>query len=134
MTINETAKAAHENAKSKGFFDKPVNIAQMLCLIHSEVSEACEADRKDRYLGDKTLNGPDGIDRPVIDVVIGWQDDMEFKAQYNVNVKGTFEEELADIMIRVMDLAAFKGIDLETQVKAKMRLNATREHMHGKKY
>jgi hypothetical protein len=37
-------------------------------------------------------------------------------------------------MIRVMDLAAFKGIDLEAHIKAKMRYNATREKYHGKKY
>jgi hypothetical protein len=33
-----------------------------------------------------------------------------------------------------MDLAAFKGIDLEQHIKAKMRYNSMREKMHGKKY
>lgn len=41
---------------------------------------------------------------------------------------------MADIVIRVMDMCAFKGIDLDAHVAAKMRYNSLREHMHGKKY
>jgi NTP pyrophosphatase (non-canonical NTP hydrolase) len=44
------------------------------------------------------------------------------------------EDELADIMIRVMALAAYKGINLESHIKAKMRYNSLREYKHGKKY
>lgn len=47
--INELAQQVHENAKAKGFFDEPKNIGEMLCLIHSEVSEALEANRKNIY-------------------------------------------------------------------------------------
>jgi cell fate (sporulation/competence/biofilm development) regulator YlbF (YheA/YmcA/DUF963 family) len=47
--INQLAKEVHENAKAKGFFDKEKNIGEMLALIHSEVSEALEADRKNKY-------------------------------------------------------------------------------------
>jgi len=39
---------------------------------------------------------------------------------------------MADIVIRVMDLCAFKGIDLESHIKAKMRYNSLREYKHGK--
>jgi NTP pyrophosphatase (non-canonical NTP hydrolase) len=120
--INKLAQQVHENAKSKGFFDEPKNIGEMLCLIHSEVSEALEADRKSHYC-------------PVnIEGVYGWVNDEDFIPHFKETVKNTFEDELADIVIRVMDLAAFKGIDLESHIKAKMRYNATREHKHGKKY
>ena len=44
--INKLAKKVHENARNKGFFDNEKNIGEMLCLIHSEVSEALEAERK----------------------------------------------------------------------------------------
>lgn len=120
--INQLAQEIHNNAKNKGFFEKEKNIGEMLCLIHSEVSEALEADRKEKYctesIGYATLNyGND-------DFVIAYKD----------HVKGTFEEEIADIIIRVLDLAAFKKIDIETHVKAKMRFNSLREYKHGKKY
>lgn len=47
--INQLCKQAYETAKSKGWHDKPVETGTKLALIHSEVSEALEADRK----GDK---------------------------------------------------------------------------------
>jgi len=47
--LNKLATEIHENSKSKGFFDSEKNIGEMLCLIHSEVSEALEADRINKY-------------------------------------------------------------------------------------
>jgi len=123
MTINETAKAAHENAKSKGFFDGEKNIGEMLCLIHSEVSEALEADRKGHYSNVAEM-----------DVLNSIQDNEKFKIAFCADCKSSFEDELADIMIRVMDMAAFKGIDLEAHIAAKMRYNSLRPYKHGKAY
>ena len=47
--INELSKQIHENNKAKGFYDSEKNIGEMLALVHSEVSEALECDRKDKY-------------------------------------------------------------------------------------
>jgi NTP pyrophosphatase (non-canonical NTP hydrolase) len=120
--INELAKKIHQNAIDKGFFDEEKNIGEMLMLIVTEVAEACEADRKNDYC------------KTNIQAVNGWVSDADFQPHFRERVKNTFEDELADIMIRVMDLAAHKGIDLEAHIKAKMRYNASREKMHGKKY
>ena len=130
--INKLAKEIHLNARSKGFFDAEKNIGEMLCLIHSEVSEALEADRKNHY----TKLKKDWYIKGLADPNYGasFCDNEAFKKEFKNSVKNTFEDELADIMIRVMDLAAFKGIDLEAHIKAKMRYNASREHKHGKKY
>jgi NTP pyrophosphatase (non-canonical NTP hydrolase) len=46
MMINQLCQAAFENAKSKGWHDEPRETGTLLALIHSEVSEALEADRK----------------------------------------------------------------------------------------
>lgn len=120
--INELAKQIHENAKAHGFFDEERNIGEILCLIHSEVSEALGADRVNGYC------------HVVVRGVLGWTNDDNFSSYYKETVKGTFEEEMADIVIRVMDLCAFKNIDLEGHIKAKMRYNSLREYKHGKKY
>lgn len=126
--LNKLAQQVHQNAIDKGFFDKEKNIGEMLCLIHSEVSEALEADRKEQfYIGD-------------IDALIGGdiypeRDDENFKRGFeSCGIKNSFQDELADIIIRVMDLAAYKGIDLEKHIAAKMRYNSLRPHKHGKKY
>lgn len=129
--LNELSKEIHENAKSKGFYDNKKNIGEMLCLIHSEVSEALEADRKKMYtnVSDIKLYG-------LADKNFGatFNDESVFKDFFSTCVKNTFEDELADIVIRVLDLCAFKGIDIESHIKAKMRYNATRQHKHGKSY
>ncbi len=43
--INELAKKIHLNNIEKGFYEDEKNIGEILALIHSEVSEALEADR-----------------------------------------------------------------------------------------
>lgn len=124
MDIQAISKQIHENAKAKGFWDKERNLGEMLMLIVSEVSEAMEADRKAHYsdwddrLPPFMTNIPDG----------------EFKRIFEKEVKNTFEDELADAVIRILDLAYSRNIDLEWHIKQKMRYNAMREHMHGKKY
>lgn len=119
--INNLAKEVHQNAQNKGFFDSEKNIGEMLCLIHSEVSEALEADRKGKFAK---------LDNYKHRITVG----ADFQIVFREEMKDTFEDELADVMIRVMDLAAFKGIDLEEHIKAKMKYNSLREHKHGKKY
>lgn len=131
--LNELAKQAHENAVDKGFYEAELDVcieqvelthlmtAKRLALIHGEVSEALEADRKGCYA---KMHADQLMD----------QSDRAFKEAYSDWIKGSFEEEIADILIRVFDLAAWKGIDLDAHVAAKMRYNSLREHKHGKKY
>lgn len=121
MSINELAKEIHENAKSKGFYDKEVPLAESLLLIHAEVSEACEASRKGKFSPELTENN----------IKIS---NIIFKEEFEKYFKNTLEDEIADVIIRCLDLSAYRGIDIESHIKAKMRYNSTREKMHGKLY
>jgi NTP pyrophosphatase (non-canonical NTP hydrolase) len=112
MRLNEMRDAAHANSRAKGWYDEelgPKNIPEMLALLHSEVSEALE-DYRD---GKMALT-------------------FAKDAQNNAKPCG-FPSEIADILIRVGDLAGHLGIDLEEAVRAKMAHNATRPHRHGGK-
>lgn len=124
MSINKLAQEVHQIARSKGFYEREKNIGEMLALIHSEVSEALEADRNGRSLEWEQLYLSQIMELP----------DPNFFIRFSKHVKGSFEDELADIVIRVLDLAAFKGIDLEGHIKAKVRYNKSRSHRHGKSY
>lgn len=52
---------------------------------------------------------------------------------YRVGDKANFTEELADIIIRTLDLSGGLGIDIQLAVYNKMLANFDRPFKHGKK-
>lgn len=132
MDINSLIAAAHGTAKEKGFWDKERNTGELLMLIVSELSEALEADRKSRHC---TLNSAE-LELGIILAKKMQEKDYKntFVDYYNDNIKGTFEEEVADTFIRLFDLVGGKNIDITTHILLKMSYNKTREKLHGKKY
>lgn len=123
--LNELANKIYTNAVYKGFYENgaATNVGERMALIHSEVSEALEADRNGKYAGKEVATLVNQIDDP-----------ETFKAKFEELIKDTHEDELVDVIIRALDHAAFKGIDIDAHVKAKMRYNSMREYKHGKAY
>lgn len=101
MNIHEISKEINDNAHAKGFWKDGIDVPQKLMLIVSEAAEALEADRKDRYakLSETNMN-----------VLNGWVENAEFVKHYEKKVKGTFEEEMADLAIRIFDLCFEKKL------------------------
>lgn len=133
MRINDTAQMAHKTAVEKGFWPDNANIGEKLMLVVSELGETCEAHRKGRF----TDGGPSKFEDNLKWALEQRPDESQitiFKSMFEGAIKDTFEDELADAMIRIMDLAAHKNIDLEWHIAMKMRYNKTREHLHGKLY
>lgn len=122
MEIQDISKSINDNAKQKGFWQTGGSISEKLMLIVTEVAEACEADRKNRH----TECNIDGVN--------GWVNESDFINAFKENVKDTFEDELADIVIRVFDLAYQHNINLSKHIAAKHRFNCTRPYLHNKKY
>jgi NTP pyrophosphatase (non-canonical NTP hydrolase) len=113
--LNELAKAVHANAVTKGWWDSERNFGESLALIHSEVSEVLEDWRRHR---------------PMNEIV--WT--KQFDASENKFIRNKPDGipiELADIIIRVLDLCAFYEIDIDAAIKEKMAFNEARSYRHG---
>lgn len=52
---------------------------------------------------------------------------------FRKNDKENFAEELADVIIRVLDCSAGLGIDIDSTVRAKLEKNKARAYKHGGK-
>lgn len=79
-----------EIATAHGWHEQPIPTAQYCGLIMTEMAEAIEADRNGRRF--KMTSAPPEHPR--------W-----FQGWYREWVKGTIEEEFADVVIRVLDMA-----------------------------
>lgn len=107
MDLNKLRDEAFEIAKAHGWHDEELPDETYLMLIITEIAEAVQADRKDKHADAglfkadvETLDMADGYDRDV------WKRDFE------IYIKNTVEEELSDVVIRCLDLAGLRGIDL----------------------
>ena len=113
MDINETAQAAYDNTIAHGFRDNtnPNDLRQTateLMLITSELAEALEIVRDNHPLSE---------------------------IYYGTNGKPEgFGIELADAVIRIMDTAVARGIDLAAAIEAKMEYNESRPYKHGRSF
>lgn len=50
MTINDLVNQCHQIARNHGFWDQPREVGTMIALIHSEVSEAMEANSSAEFV------------------------------------------------------------------------------------
>ncbi|MDD3779605.1 MAG: hypothetical protein PHX26_06065 [Proteiniphilum sp.] len=135
-TLNQLRDEIHENAKNKGFWDSPREAGTLLMLCVSELAEAMEADRKDRFAKIDRFDKKLETSRVITEGVIlgGVTPEASWLAKFEECIKDTFEDELADTIIRILDICGARGIDIDKHIELKMKYNATRERLHGKKY
>lgn len=98
MDLNKLRDEAFEIAKAHGWHDEELPDETYLMLIITEIAEAVQADRKGRY-AHKELFDTDEKNENV------WAFNFE---SY---IKNRVEDELADMVIRCLDLAGLKKID-----------------------
>lgn len=134
--LNALAQRCYNQAADKGFHENDAdnNPAERLALIASEVFEAFEDVRAGRPL-DKNYYTYDG-DEYVWDEENAewWTNEGYVLTEVNAPKPEGVPSELADVLIRVLDLSVEWGIDIEAAVEEKLAYNATRGFKHGKQF
>lgn len=100
-TLNRYAKDCHQRAVSKGFWDEQHSVGHYLMLVVSELSEAVEADR----LGKIVKLTPEWV------AELNRLDGAEFVQEFLRIVKDTAWDEIADAVIRMLDLLGWMTKD-----------------------
>lgn len=153
--LNALRDAAHANSREKGFWDGQSDgihlvpalviktIPEKLMLIVTEIAEAMECYREGGDLGlsyEGWSNVPPGADEEGM-VYCDACKSLACQRAPKCNACGEtakpkkpvgFASELADVYLRIGDLAGALGIDLDEAVRAKAAYNKTRPHKHGK--
>ena len=133
MNIKKLCEDAHKNAVEKGFYDCPEcggqiryrpwgddypeieckacegtgidpnrNIGELLALICSELYEALMAHRCRKFANIETSNSLEATEV-----------DIDWIRCFERFIKDTFEDEIADVFIRLFDLCGYLNIELE---------------------
>ena len=99
VMLNALKEKAHTWAVEHGFYEEVKPDAFYLGLVMSEAGEAINADRKGKRAN-----------------VVRFSEDMElghpFKESFEKHIKDSVEDEIADIVIRLLDFSGLKGYTL----------------------
>ena len=120
-TVESLVIDAHENAVKHGFWEDLQNTDNDLDLEWHKIAfknPVCEIDTN-------------AISTRLM-LIVG--EVAEAQEGLRHNDRSNFAEELADIVIRVFDLAGGLDINLEVEIIKKMATNALRPYKHGKSF
>ncbi|MBO0438944.1 hypothetical protein JZO69_01030 [Enterococcus sp. DIV0869a] len=108
QSISELQIEVHQNAVDHGWWEKEQDFGTLIALCHSELSEALEEVRKGLAVNETYVSTHDG------------------------SLEGV-PIELADVVIRIMDMSEHYGIDLQSAIIQKHEYNKSRPFKHGGK-
>lgn len=121
--LNELSKRVHDNAVMHGWWNEQLSNEHYLMLIITEIAEMVEADRKgndarirhaeaQRRLPNKQkCKYTEELNR------VFYNDCTRFIEAFEKHIKDTIQDEMADVFIRLLDLAASLGIDFDKFTK-----------------
>jgi len=120
------ASAVHENAKEHGWWDGVRNDAECIALMHSELSEALEAQRNTKK-GFTLHYADDGS-------VIKTEEIASIPADKHLPHRPNEAVELADCIIRILDYAVARKLPVVQAIFEKHEYNKKRPYKHGKEF
>lgn len=105
MNLNELRDRAYKTACNHGFHDEELSNEHCLCLVISELMEAVEADRNNKYADRKSFKDYYEDEEPHYNA--------DFKYSFEKYIKDCVEDEFADACIRLLDLAGLRNISID---------------------
>lgn len=154
MEINDLVHEAGTNSRDHGFHDDwpdfepheqeryqrqlSLAITEKLALIHEEISEALGEIRSGHdplkvYYTEK-VKGPAAVLPKSEKVTFHDRQWLSAEDGRPMRKPEGFMIELADVVIRIADLAYLVGGDLEAAIAEKHEYNRTRPYKHGRKF
>jgi len=113
MTLDDIARSIHEHNRSKGFYDR-----ERLRVV-------------DPVTGD-TEGRPENPSLPSEKLLLIVSEVCEAQDALRNEDRENEAEEIADVLIRTLDYAAWRGISLDAEVWKKIGKNRERPHLHGR--
>ena len=114
MNLSELQREAHAIAKDHGWWDEERTFGDLIALVHSELSEALEAYRENPTMGTSLHNLLEAGGSTVVG------------SRFLVKPEGVACE-LADVVIRVADMAEHYEEDLASEIETLRRENDERD-------
>lgn len=126
--LNGLANECHGMARSKGFWDgmSRQNIGEKLMMVVGEIAEAHEEYRAGHPIGLIEYEHASQAGTP------DFRNRHPYDSEGNPGKPVGFPIEMADSIIRALDICGGIGLDIEEAVRVKMDYNATRPRRHGK--
>lgn len=129
--FNELAKKINQGVREKGFWDSMHDALKAISIQFAYTDKEEEENKintivratKDAFIAQKIA---------LIQSECGEALEAMRKNNYGIGKKDSFEDEIADTIIRLLDLCGELNIDIDAQIEWKMGYNAQREAKHGK--
>jgi len=130
--LNELRDSIHKNALEHGFYEVNPSIDPLvidkLLLIHSEIGETTEAYRTGHFANIDKYN-------KAIKIVEDLENNSDTRRLiFESEIKDSFEDEIADTIIRLLDLCGYLEIDVDKHIELKHKYNKARAYKHGKAF
>ena len=105
MSLNELKIRAYEIACEHGWHEKKLSDETYLMLIITEIAEAVNADRNGKHANISMFNANCNT--------LQVRPERHWKYIYELFIKNSVEDELADVVIRCLSFAGLHGWDLQ---------------------
>lgn len=99
MNLNKLRDEAYSIAKANGWHEEEHSDEHWLMLIITEIAEVVQADRNNLHAD--------------VEAFKKYEMMLDFKENFERQIKNTVEDELCDVVIRCLDLAGLRRFDLE---------------------